>query len=92
MALPFLEAGQAVDGASVGRLEGQIELGLAFPADRPVLLSRARLYVDARSQLRDTSAGLGLDVGHRLLLAVGDECDGGALGLHPRGSPYPVEV
>jgi len=92
MALPGLEARQTVNRASAGWFEWQIELGLAFPADRPVLLRRTGLHPDVGRQLGDASAGVGFDVGHRFLLAVGDECDGGALGLHPGGSSYPVEV
>ncbi len=92
MAFPGLEAGQAVDGASAGWFERQFELCLAFPADRLVLLRRAGFHPDVRRQFGDACAGVGFDVCHRLLLAVGDERDGCALGLHPRRSSYPVEV
>jgi len=57
-----------------------------------MLHRRTSPHLDARLQLGDPRAGLGLDLGQRLLLAVGDERDGHTLGLHPRRPSYPVEV
>ena len=87
-----LEARQTVNRSSIGWLERQRELCPAFTADRPVLHGRTSLHLDSCLQLGDPCAGLGLDLGQCLLLAVGYERDGRPLGLHPRCPSYPVEV
>jgi len=69
MALPCLEDGHRVYRASISRLDGEVELGLALPACGPELLGRTGPCIDAGLQFGDHRAGLGLDLGQRLLLA-----------------------